>query len=112
MPNQKMIKIDQSHQCCIRCARDIRLLGYQDKDVLYMQDNDMNIHCNKIYQTQNDAQSKEIVYFTTIKMDFICHHDKCYHNDLYGSYAQKHVLQIFRSISINFICSVITRTVS
>ena len=53
MPNQKMIKIDQSHQCCIRCARDIRLLGYQDKDVLYMQDNDMNIHCNKIYQTQN-----------------------------------------------------------
>ena len=86
MPNQKMIKIDQSHQSCIRCARDIRLLGYQDKDVLYMQDNDMNIHCNKIYQTQNDAQSKE--------------------------YAQKHVLQIFRSISINFICSVITRTVS
>ena len=59
MPNQKMIKIDQSHQCCIRCARDIRLLGYQDKDVLYMQDNDMNIHCNKIYQTQNDAQSKD-----------------------------------------------------
>ena len=89
MPNQKMIKIDQSHQCCIRCARDIRLLGYQDKDVLYMQDNDMNIHCNKIYQTQNDAQSKD---------------DK--------KYAQKHVLQIFRSISINFICSVITRTVS
>ena len=43
MPNRKMIKIDPSHQCCIRCARDIRLLGYQDKDVLYMQDNNMNI---------------------------------------------------------------------
>ena len=43
MPNQKMIKIDPSHQCCIRCARDIRLLGYQDKNVLYMQDNNLNM---------------------------------------------------------------------
>ena len=69
MPNQEMIKIDQSHQCCIRCARDIRLLGYQDKDVLYMQDNDMNIHCNKIYQTQNDAQVRSKTCSTDIQIN-------------------------------------------